>query len=175
VALFLKSIKLLTKYRNLKPFSFDFKDGLNVIVGENGIGKSTLLNLIAEHKKDLVKLSIKPGTVYQFFDTEKQNPRIKALNEHENSLFEFSIASRFVSHGEAMLPIILTAKTFSDTLLMVDEPESGISLMNQVKIINAFKKIVEESNCQVIITTHSYVIIKNVEYVFNMDVMVEKL
>jgi predicted ATPase len=80
----------------------------------------------------------------------------------------YDIACRFASHGEAMLPLILTSKNFKNTILFVDEPEAGISLSNQKKIFNTLQLISKKNNCQVIVTTHSYVIIKNIEQVFCM-------
>ena len=33
------SFELKEKYRKIKPFKCEFKDGINIIVGENGSGK----------------------------------------------------------------------------------------------------------------------------------------
>jgi predicted ATPase len=169
MAKFLKSFSLLKEYQ-IKPFKIDFRDGFNVIVGENGSGKSTLLHLLTDDNKDLKKikkLDYTQGTNFRFLDTEKHNPRMK--HDLDNSVnIGFDIASRFASHGEAMLPLILASKQFNDVVLFVDEPEAGISLSNQKKIFDTLEQISKKNNCQVIVTTHSYVIINNIEYVFCM-------
>jgi len=168
MALLLKSLKLLKEFRNIKPFSTDFIDGINVVVGENGSGKSSLLGLLTNNSfKEIVKFNYVPNTTFRFFDTEKENPRLKDL-ESMGKNYGFGLASHFASHGEAMLPILQAAKDFKDILLIVDEPEAGLSLSNQKKIFNVFESTIKK-NCQVIVTTHSYVIIQSVPEVFNMD------
>jgi predicted ATPase len=166
--IYLKSLELKSTYRNIKPFSIYFKEGLNLIVGENGSGKSTLLDLLAhpDSNKEIKDINADPVD-FMFFDTEKNNPRIKGdLSNSKNIGFE--VDSHFISHGEAMLPIIMASKSFKDLLLLIDEPEAGISLNNQKKILAALNKAIE-NNCQIVISTHSYVFIKSVPKVFNMD------
>ncbi|MDO8640868.1 MAG: AAA family ATPase [Nitrosarchaeum sp.] len=168
MALFLKSFELKQKYRDIKPFSVKFRDGLNIIVGENGSGKSTLLHLLTDcQDKNLA--AIKADHVdTKFLDTEKMNPRIKGIDYATNGTLGFVLGSRFVSHGQSMLPLVLASKDFKDLVLFVDEPEAGISLKNQQKIVESFHKTVN-NNCQIVATTHSYVIIKSVPEVFDLD------
>lgn len=166
--IYLKSFNLKSIYRTIEPFTIKFKEGLNIIVGENGSGKSTLLQLLAypEDNKEIKDIKANPVN-FRFFDTEKNNPRIKGdLSNSKNIGFE--VGSHFISHGEAMIPIIMAAKDFKDLLLIIDEPEAGISLSNQKKILGALNKAIE-NNCQVVVSTHSYVLIKSVPKVFNMD------
>lgn len=165
---FLKKVILKKEFCNIKPCTINFQEGLNVIVGENGSGKSSLLKLITgENFKETRKLFVEPQTTFRFLDTEKDNPRIKNNIEHSKNI-GFDLNARFVSHGEAMLPLILASQDFKDILLIVDEPEAGISISNQKKIVEAFKKVVE-NGCQIILTTHSYVIINSVDKIFSMD------
>jgi len=166
MSLLLKKFTLKKEYRSIEPFSIEFRDGINVIVGENGSGKSSILHLIMnEPDKELFSITTEKAS-FRFFDTEKQNPRIRDPNLSAN--FGFALATRFGSHGEAMLPILLASKDFKDVILFVDEPEAGISLTNQMKIFKCFQKIIE-NNCQVILTTHSYLFIKSVNEVFSLD------
>jgi len=158
------SFELIKEYRKIQPFSFKFKPDLNVIVGENGSGKSSLLHLITnlQQNKDVCKAEYTLGD-YSFLDTEKQNPRTKSLNDQQET-FDFAVNARYVSHGEAMLFLLDYAKKLKDTVIIVDEPESGLSLFNQKKIFESFR-----NGCQVIIATHSYVMIKLAKEVFCMD------
>jgi energy-coupling factor transport system ATP-binding protein len=170
--LFLKNCTLKKVFYSIPPFSVTFKDGLNVIVGENGSGKSMFLHLITqtantEDLKETFSVNVDPQTTFYFLDTEKHNPRIKS-SFFDSKNIGFELSSRFLSHGETMLPLISAAKTFKDILLVVDEPEAGISLKNQLKLVSVFKQALTQ-NCQVILTTHSYILIKSVEEVFSMD------
>lgn len=165
--LLLKQAILLKEFRGIQPFTIDFKNRLTVIVGENGCGKSSFFTLLTDssYHKDMIKVDTVPGLKFVFFDTEKHNPRIKH-QFGKNAMYE--ALSRFHSHGEAMLPIIRAAKDFNDKLILIDEPEAGISLKNQKKILTVFRETVRK-NCQIIIITHSYFLIKNVKEVFDME------
>jgi predicted ATPase len=167
MALYLKSFTLKKAYRDIPPFTIKFREGINVIVGENGSGKSTLLYLImSSESKDIKEVDYVPSE-YRFFDTEKNNPRLKGdLSNSKN--IGFDIGSHFVSHGQAMLPLMLASESFRDLSLIIDEPEAGISLSNQKKVLGAIKEAVK-NNCQVLIATHSYILIKNADEVFDMD------
>jgi predicted ATPase len=162
----LKRFILKKEYRGIKPFTVEFKDGVNVLVGENGSGKSSIIHLITgDSDKSLFSL-VADKVSFRFFDTEKQNPR--TLNPELQPDYGFALASRFGSHGEAMFPVLMASKDFKDTILFVDEPEAGISLTNQMKIFKCFKSIIK-NNCQVILTTHSYLFIRSVKEVFSLD------
>lgn len=165
--LLLKQASLLQEFRGIKPFTINFKNKLTVIVGENGSGKSSFFTLLTDssYHKDTIKVDIVEGLQYTFFDTEKHNPRIKH-HLGKNALYE--ALARFHSHGEALLPIIKSSSTFKDRLVLIDEPEAGISLMNQKKILTAFRSAIRK-NCQIIISTHSYFLIKSVKEVFDME------
>jgi predicted ATPase len=166
---YLKKLIVTKEFRGIQPFTLELKDGINIIVGENGIGKSSLLSLISnETYKKYVKFDVEPNTTFRAFDTEKDNPRIKTdMNTMKNPAF--SLNARFVSHGEAMLPLIKAIKDFNDCLIIIDEPEAGLSIFNQRKILKVFKESITKNNCQIILTTHSYVIIENAKQVFSMD------
>lgn len=72
-----------------------------------------------------------------------------------------AVISRFKSHGEIMeqyiINPILKAK---DCVVILDEPESGLSITNQLKLINAINKAVS-CNCQFFIATHCYPLIES--------------
>jgi predicted ATPase len=171
MALLLKSFTLKTEYRGIPPFKMEFRDGLNVIVGENGSGKSSLLQLLTDQDNDFKNvrnIDYVPGIDFRFLDTEKHNPRLEAHPESHPESFTYSIYSHFMSHGETMLPLVLAIKKFDNMVVFIDEPESGISLTNQKKICDSLQEATKK-NCQVVVTTHSYVMIKSVDNVFSMD------
>lgn len=135
--LYLKEFAFTKECRGIKPFTIKFKKPLTVIVGENGSGKSTLLSALVDEQFN-VKIDFKPGVPVKTFDTEKQNPRLKSYVTSP-----IDMLSRFASHGEAMLPIMTGVTEFENEILLIDEPEAGISLKNQQKIWTAFNAAIK--------------------------------
>lgn len=152
-------------------FCVEFSE-INLFVGDQGCGKSTLLNLIQKNHSDIkMKLSnyaIKKEINTFFFDSEKDNPRIKdpqlftkPNGENIGIGYGAALYSRFKSHGEILenfiIAPILKAK---DCIIILDEPESGLSITNQFKLINAIN-IAVLNNCQFFIATHCYPLIES--------------
>jgi len=154
-----------------KNFIINCSD-VNLFVGDQGCGKSTLLNLIQKNHFDIeVTLSyfvLKNGVETFFFDSEKDNPRIKdpqlytkPNGENTGIGYGNALKSRFKSHGEILesfvIKPILKAK---DCIIILDEPESGLSITNQLKLINSIKTGVN-NGCQFFIATHCYPLIES--------------
>jgi predicted ATPase len=161
--MFIRSFELEETFRNIEPFSINFRESLNIIVGENGSGKSTLLTLLSSKKPCKCKIDFEKGIQFKFFDTEKMNPRIKS-----NISGGFDVASRFMSHGQAIIALVKAIEDFENIVVFLDEPEAGVSLSNQKRLLESFTKAIK-NNCQLILTTHSYVLIQSVDEVFNLD------
>jgi hypothetical protein len=154
-----------------KGFTIKCSD-VNIFVGEQGCGKSTLLGLIQNNHSDIkVKMTdytLKNGVDTFFFDSEKDNPRIndpelytKPNGENIGIGYAGALCSRLKSHGEILqnyiISPILKAK---DCIIILDEPESGLSITNQFKFINAINTAVS-NNCQFFIATHCYPLIES--------------
>jgi predicted ATPase len=114
-------------------------------------------------KLTLTDECLKNGVESKFFDTEKQNPRLKREIEHM-----FDVASHFMSHGEAIFPMVDTIKMMKNYVIFIDEPEAAVSLKNQKLLFNSMMQAVE-NKCQVFISTHSYILIKNAGEVYDME------
>lgn len=153
-----------------KSFNIDCGDVV-LLVGDQGCGKSTLLKMLQQNHKDL-KLTfseeMKGKEVKSFyFDTEKDNPRAKDIQMFSNPNgtdrgigTKNALLSYLQSHGEVMREFVieplLQAK---DCVILLDEPESGLSLMNQHKLKEAIK-IAVKNGCQLFIATHCIVLIE---------------
>lgn len=149
---------------------------VNLLVGNQGCGKSTLLKLLQQSHKDIkLKLSdnvLKNGISSFYFDSEKDNPRVKdpqlftkPNGDNIGIGYVGAIQSLFRSHGEVLqdfiIEPILKAK---DCVILLDEPESGLSITNQFKLISAINKAVK-MNCQFFIATHCYPLIEKFEVI----------
>ena len=142
--------------------SFDFKP-ITLLVGDQGCGKSTLLHIAKdcisqEGNASLFKREI-DETVQQGFlmlDFEKDNPGMLSANPNDGDDMLYKMLSKFNSHGETLLPILEHLSTVEDTVIILDEPETALSLRSQFKMIEIFKGCLER-NCQIIIATHNLI------------------
>lgn len=177
--MYIEKIKITDKTypSNIFKKGYEIKcSNVNLLVGNQGCGKSTLLKLIQQNHSDIeLTLSeeiIMKGVPTFYFDTEKDNPRVKDPELFTNTNGESigigyggAIASRFRSHGEVLqefiIDPIIKAK---DCVILLDEPESGLSITNQFKLINAIKVAVT-NNCQLFIATHCYPLIENFDVI----------
>jgi Predicted ATPase len=159
---------------------FEFDD-VNLFVGNQGTGKSTLLSLIQKAGNEYVDFKIsnctvKHGVETRYFNSETDNPRITDPQMYANMDgsnkpgigMAGAIAARFQSHGEVLAPFILKPlKSFKNTIIILDEPEAGLSIHNQYKVIDAIKVAVKNGN-QLFIATHCYPLIcRNDVYSFD--------
>jgi predicted ATPase len=162
--MYLKSIEIsyCSRVKSLEGKVIEFDPGLNFIVGENGAGKSTIIQgLSGDDKVESFKFKHVLGDQGEskeqlktyYFDSEKMNPRIQREFRHGAD-----ILSRFVSHGEGIMPCIEMIKQVPGNqthLILIDEPESGVSPWNQKKLLGLFRERSRE--CQLIIATHSMI------------------
>jgi predicted ATPase len=181
--LFLKNVTFKEDFRNLKKgLSIDFKP-LTLLVGEQGSGKSSLLKLLSENDRKILKFDLSEETILKgiktyFFDTEKHNPRVRDMHEYTNINgtpkgigLGGKLSSHFKSHGEVLksMTIDLLNKQTEPCVLFLDEPESALSLKNQVKLFDSIQNVLNKG-CQVIIATHCLTLIQKVGWVYDMEI-----
>lgn len=153
-----------------KNFEIKCSD-VNLFVGNQGCGKSTLLQMLQKNHMNLeLKLAdhVMDEAVDSFyFDSEKDNPRVKDPNLYTDAQgrnigigYGGGLASRFHSHGEVLEQFIIgPLMKAKNSVILLDEPESALSLTNQFKLINAINTAVE-NKCQLFIATHCYLLIE---------------
>ena len=162
---FIKQIEFKEDFRCFKKGQIiEFREGINFIVGDQGIGKSTLLQCLTEKFGTIVQITYDKDAEFMYFDTEKNNPRVKS-----EAASMFTINSIFESHGETMFPILSHMKKIKDKVMLIDEPESGLSLRSICKLIKVFKFAETKNNCQLIIATHNLQFIQSVQTVYSLE------
>lgn len=158
---------------------FEFKPGLNLIVGDQGCGKSSLFFSIMNWGESGIAMDYDTESNYSFLDTESMNPRVKdsfdhnkhnSVEQYDKALFDHSINRNFVygemSHGEVILPLVMSLKEKGKTIF-IDEPEAGLSIKSQHKILDYFQNLAKDN--QLIIATHSLILIESVKEVLSLE------
>ena len=163
-----------------------FKEGFEIeigdvtfLIGENGSGKSTILNKIASLycKKELNRNLFNSLTEFSdnfeiITDDSKKYNKVKYFHFQFDDLrfrpdFDFDniglqINSSRKSSGESIFFQSLNILGFNDleknVLYVLDEPERGMSIKNQIKWKNIITNMVIKFNCKFIIATHSFVL-----------------
>lgn len=176
---YIESVKIIgNSYpSNKMDIGYEFKcEDINLFVGNQGCGKSTMLNMLFTGYKDL-EIILYPDTQNNeinafFFDTEKDNPRIKdpisftsPSRGNKGIGFKSAVMTNFASHGQVMekftISPLLKAK---DCVIFLDEPESGLSITNQFRLIEAINVAIT-NNCQIFIATHCYPLIESLNVI----------
>lgn len=165
----LTSVKILKPHRLFKGGEqFTFRAGVNLLVGEQGSGKSSLLALLMEpqHFKEVLAYKTTCASKTFSFDFEKHNPRKQGRVE---SMFQ--IQSIFHSHGETnkvILGTIINEENIKEFIFLMDEPDMALSIRSCYWLVNIFKKAANKG-AQVIAAVHNPIIISAFEEVLSME------
>jgi len=151
----IKSIKFKTDWRCFKEGDFfEFEPGVNLLVGDQGTGKSSILTLFRKginqktELKNIADLKCEGTVELRIFDFERDNPRTKAHIE-----FAADVYMRFQSHGNCVLALFDVLGEQSDTkkCFVLDEPDMALSIRSIHKIIAKLRA----TNHQIIAAVHN--------------------
>jgi predicted ATPase len=168
-------------------FDIDFKSNVTFLVGENGSGKSTILEAIA----DLIGFNLSGGTKnsnYHFQNTESdlssfmrlswKNKVSQGFFMRAESFFNFASyidklqeESRGVdvygsyggkslhhqSHGESFLALFQNLP--NKGIFILDEPEAALSPQRQLTFLAIINQLEKAGNAQFVIATHSPILL----------------
>jgi len=182
--MYIAKAELLNDYRCLKKgLTITFK-GITLLVGDQGSGKSTILESLhrcGSGEKRVINLTLtekatKNGVQSFYFDTEKHNPRLKDPQYYSTPNggstgigYTSAIQSRFQSHGEVLKAFTVNAiKKAKDCIVLLDEPESALSLRSQFDLVKAIADA-SERNVQFIISTHCLPLIESITHVYSVE------
>lgn len=160
----LEKVTIKVPWRSLRRGYRFVAKPISILVGEQGSGKSSLIEAIrskGKPEKESEEIAEIEGTgPFIFFDTERMNPRIQDPGMAPDKFFGISLMSRFQSHGQVLLPILMSLrnKSLTDHTILIDEPESGQSIQSVFRLIHLFKDLVRQGNTVVIATHHPYII-----------------
>jgi len=111
-----------------------------------------------------------------FFSAEKDNPTVaipdmldpgsKNFALMVNELFE----ANEESHGESLLPILkFILQNATNMHIFLDEPDTALSLKNQIWLAKAIKKSTKDNHNQIFVSTHALALINQFECVYDME------
>jgi predicted ATPase len=111
-----------------------------------------------------------------FFSAEKDNPVVaipNMLNPNDKS-FPIMVSNLFAaqeeSHGESLLPIVkYILENAKNCCIFLDEPETALSLRNQILITKEIRKSTEKNHNQIFVSTHALAVIQQFDIIFDME------
>jgi predicted ATPase len=160
-------------------FEIDFKSNITFLVGENGSGKSTILEAIA----DIIGFNLSGGTKhsnYKFKNTESDLSSFMRLTWKSKvfngfflraeSFFNFATymdeleggayggkSLHHQSHGESFLALF--QNFINKGIYILDEPEAALSPQRQLTFLAIINELEKSGNTQFIIATHSPILL----------------
>jgi len=140
------------------PGTLHFTPGVNILVGPNGSGKTTVLRAIHTCEK-CRKATDNTGTIH-FFSSETMNPH--NMNGSAGSVVQMLLRTRgvFSSHGEIMKAALVAMPVRRGDLVLIDEPESGQDLAGIMQLCKGFERLAA-SHVQVIAASHHPLFLRN--------------
>lgn len=163
-----------------RGLNIEFKNDINLIVGDNGTGKTQLFKIIKDKLNNKVhrfpidcSIDFDEETEILVFDLVnglikdivKPNLMGDSKQFNEDSLLILNYTDK--SHGENVKAILDFAKEFKNKTIFLDEPESGLSIKSQIKLIGDIKELSKHN--QLFIITHSKFLIDAFEEVYYFD------
>jgi predicted ATPase len=178
---FLREVRFRTDYRCFKRGrTLRLRPGVNLLVGDQGAGKSSLLNLVrdlsrdqfsAEQARETIEVDARRCRAW-FFDFERDNLRLQThLLPGEGTRAQ--IASMFMSHGETVNSIVgdlprMVAESADPSLVLLDEPDMALSPRSVHKLARGLQAVADAGG-QVVASAHSPILIASQEQVLSLE------
>ena len=128
-----------------------FFRGVNVLVGPNGSGKTTVLQAIHSCGQ-CRKVTDGEGAIH-YFNSETMNPH--TVTGPAGNTLQMLLRTRgtFSSHGEIMKAALVSLPVRRGDIVLIDEPETGLDLAGVQQLCKGFEQLVA-NNVQVIAASH---------------------
>lgn len=177
--MFLKRIQLISPIDKLTQLDIEITKPLLCLVGDNGIGKSTILDALREDLKIADQSFFKRNGLKKHFEFTWDNPPSNphAYDTHaEDKKFagafgndiSAQVSAMKMSSGEASILFLSRIFKKQPDFLIVDEIDRGLSIKNQLIIaIGILNKIYSKNIQQVILSCHSQSMVEMWQTGFN--------
>lgn len=185
----IKSIEFKKEFRSFKKGErYDFNSGVNLLVGDQGCGKSTMIELIrsalekdrsfnesdstyraksikSQFKvEDLVTIEAEKDAKIVAFDFERESPRDMSALHYD--MLEMQLFAMKASHGQGNLASLnmlmerISKERDSIGTVLLDEPDAALSPRNCYGLLNILNALASKWNKQVIVSAHNPILIK---------------
>jgi predicted ATPase len=148
--------------------SIEFKPGINLIVGSNGCGKSSLIDAIQDEylngKGISIRLTRDNNVPITFYSAEQAT---KSLSNNSRG----TLVARQKSYGQSLADFLSGIKMLrGEQIIILDEPETALDFQNVKGLATDLMEIIKTGQIQVIIASHSpiFLLMPNINIV-NMD------
>lgn len=172
----LAEIEFRKEYRCFKKGrKVTFQPGVNLLVGDQGTGKSTIIQLVNElakgHKSAKETISvIAAGSPVFVFDFELESPRTKRYLEDGGTFaqFAFQMKAMTASHGETVNALLDQVGRKKPTLILLDEPDMALSPRSAHRLAAKLAELASAKH-QVIAAVHNPIVIASQPKVFSLE------
>jgi ATP-binding cassette, sub-family E, member 1 len=165
---------------------------INVILGENGVGKTTFMNYIASHKDLGISYKKQHINLEDFINNDGTYPTVKELlynnikNEYINPVFQTNVINVLdiksleckliseLSGGELQKVNICYTLGKPANIYLLDEPSSNLDIENRLKCITAIKKFSNNSNKCLFVIEHDIMIAVSLSQEINSKILLIK-
>ena len=163
----LQQITFLKDYRCFKKGrAFDFKP-LTLLVGDQGVGKSTILQLLSKFnpkdKEPVIKMICPERIETLSFDYERDSPR---MSSYVSTILD--VATRFSSHGEFVRLMNDSLREQKGVLWIMDEPDGALSIRSCLKLAESIK-VALNNKCQIVAAVHSPILMCEFPEVYSLE------
>jgi predicted ATPase len=165
----IKSIRFKADWRCFKEGDyFEFEPGVNLLVGDQGTGKSSILTLFRwatnqeNELKRVADLQCEGLVELRIFDFERDNPRTRGYVK-----FAADVYMRYQSHGNCVLALLDVLEEQDDTrkCFILDEPDMALS----IRSINKVVAKLQASKHQIIAAAHNPFLIRAFPQVLSVE------
>jgi len=158
---------------------FTFFPGVNLLVGDQGCGKSSLIGAIRNgavelkrHDRDYhekkVATVLTNGKPCQSFKFDFEHDNFQTKPYFDSGTTSFHISCMFKSHGEQNRAVLDNMASAKDSVIFMDEPDMALSIRSIHHLITMLDKLADAGN-QIIAAVHNSMVIEHFPLVLSLE------